>query len=156
YHCFAGCSQEEIRQALEKLGVKPRDLGLLSKQRRPGGGTGCTLKGYATVKRLKRKFLKKLGVGEISYLGRPAVRMPYFDEAGNERIVRFRLAMERSEERDDRFQWRKGSKLMPYGLWRLDKAKTAGEITIVEGESDAQTLWSHDIPAIGIPGAGSW
>src|SRR5262245_56708989 len=68
YHCFAGCSQEEIRQALEKLGVKPRDLGLLSKQRRPGGGTGCTLKGYATVKRLKRKFLKKLGVGEISYL----------------------------------------------------------------------------------------
>ena len=27
---------------------------------------------------------------------------------------------------------------------------------LVEGESDAQTLWLHDIPALGIPGATSW
>jgi hypothetical protein len=27
---------------------------------------------------------------------------------------------------------------------------------LVEGESDAQTLWHHEIPALGVPGADSW
>jgi DNA primase len=27
---------------------------------------------------------------------------------------------------------------------------------LVEGESDAQTLWLHDFPALGLPGAGNW
>jgi hypothetical protein len=26
----------------------------------------------------------------------------------------------------------------------------------VEGESDCHTLWLHDIPALGLPGASSW
>jgi DNA primase len=29
-------------------------------------------------------------------------------------------------------------------------------VTLVEGESDTQTLWHHDEPALGIPGAGTW
>ena len=29
-------------------------------------------------------------------------------------------------------------------------------LVLVEGESDAQTLWMHDIPALGLPGAASW
>ena len=27
---------------------------------------------------------------------------------------------------------------------------------LVEGESDCLTLWFHEIPALGIPGAGNW
>ena len=56
----------------------------------------------------------------------------------------------------DRFRWKKGSKPLPYGLWRLEKAKSVGNLVLVEGASDAQTLWYHNIPALGIPGAASW
>ena len=43
--------------------------------------------------------------------------------------------------------------LVPYGLWRLDKARQEGELTLTEGETDALTLWLHDVPALGLPGA---
>ena len=29
-------------------------------------------------------------------------------------------------------------------------------MVLVEGESDCHTLWFHEIPALGIPGASNW
>ena len=106
---------------------------------------------YADAKRLPVAFLQGLGLSDIHVGARPTVRILYLGEDGAERAVRFRTSLTGS-----RFRWRKGSKPRPYGLWRLDEAKQARRVTIVEGESDAQTLWYHTEPALGLPGASTW
>lgn len=117
---------------------------------------GCTLEQYAQAKRLPLKFLKELGLKQISYMSRPVVWIPYYGADGSEVAVRFRLALYKSKNGDDRFRWKQGAKPCLYGLWRLPLARKAGFIVVVEGESDAQTLWFHNVPCIGIPGANSW
>ncbi len=116
----------------------------------------CTLEAYAEAKGLPVGFLKELGLSKISYSGSPAVRILYFDENGAEGAVRLRLALEKSPQRDNRFRWRKGSKPILYGLWRLERIREAGYVVLVEGESDCHTLWHHGIEALGIPGASNW
>ena len=80
------------------------------------------------------------------------MRMPYVDRDGHEQAVRFRIAL----DGEDKFRWKKRSKLCLYGLTRLRKARDLGYVVLVEGESCAQTLWYHEIPALGIPGANNW
>ena len=116
----------------------------------PSGG--LRLADYADAKGFELGFLRSLGLEEIFYNGRPAVKIPYRDGGGREVAARFRL----THDGPDRFRWRKGSTPMPYGIDRLADARAAGEIVIVEGESDCQTLWAHEIPALGLPGASSW
>jgi putative DNA primase/helicase len=116
----------------------------------------CNLTAYAEAKGLPLEYLKKLGLSDRKYQGSPAVRIPYRDEKGEEVSVRFRIALEKSEEGDERFKWRTGSKAMLYGLWRLEQIRKAGWVVLVEGESDTQALWFHGIPALGIPGADTW
>jgi primase-like protein len=127
-----------------------------------GGGGICppdqhcnraTLRVYASRKQLPESFLRSLDVTEIRYLNDPALRIPYFDRAGNEVAVRIRLYMDKAGNRDRRFAWRKGDKPRLYGLCRLGSPEY---VVLVEGESDCHTLWFHGIPALGIPGAGNW
>jgi hypothetical protein len=80
----------------------------------------------------------------------PAIKMPYFDGEGAEVGARLRIALEGK----NRFKWRRGTRVQPYGLWRLDRSW--GAVILCEGESDAQTFWYHGVPALGIPGAASW
>jgi len=51
-----------------------------------------------------------------------------------------------------RFAWEKGNHTMLYGLDRLNEIKKLRWVLLVEGESDCWTLWSHPLPALGIPG----
>ena len=44
--------------------------------------------------------------------------------------------------------------LVPYGIWH--PVPDRGDILLVEGESDAHTLWHHGIVALGVPGASMW
>lgn len=118
--------------------------------------SGCTLDAYSSAKKLPLDFLKRLGLSEITYMGSKAVRIPYLDEAGHETAIRFRTALRKDADGDNRFKWKKGAQILPYGLWRLPEARKLNYITLVEGESDAQTLWYSDIPALGIPGAATW
>jgi hypothetical protein len=165
-HCFAGCSPEEVTGA---LGLKMDELFSRDGHKAQERGApvpqtcdatpeppSCTLEGYAEAKRLPVGFLRRLGLSQIAYAGRPAVRVPYFGESGEEGAVRLRLALEKSPERDDRFRWRKGSKPALYGLWRMGRIREAGYVVLVEGESDCHTLWYHGIHALGIPGANNW
>ena len=49
-------------------------------------------------------------------------------------------------------RWNSGEgKIVPYGLERLDEARKAGYLVLVEGESDCWTLWYQGFPALGIP-----
>jgi hypothetical protein len=161
--CRVGCDTSKVITA---LGLEMRDLFEQSNDQRkkfssiPPKTTAtvqpCNLENYATSKRLPVEFLKKLGLTGRNYQGKPAVRIPYFDENGEEIAVRFRIALEKSKEGDDRFRWRTGSKAQLYGLWRLESIRKVGYVVLVEGESDTQTLWYHNIPALGIPGASNW
>jgi hypothetical protein len=113
---------------------------------------GCTLKDYSEEKQLPEEFLRGLGLKDVTYLEKPAVRIPYPDVEGQEVGVRFRVSLEGAEK----FRSRSGDKPVPYGLGLLEEAHRAGYVVLVEGESDCHTLWFHEIPALGIPGVNSW
>jgi hypothetical protein len=113
--------------------------------------SGLNLQQYAAAKQFPIEFLKGLGLSDITYLDAPAVRMPYLGIEGEVLGVRFRISLD-----GDRFRWKSGSKPHLYGLNRLSSASSSSYVVLVEGESDCHTLWFHDIPAIGIPGAGNW
>ncbi|MHB1417239.1 MAG: hypothetical protein ACYC1C_18490, partial [Chloroflexota bacterium] len=117
---------------------------------------GLTLEDYARAKRLPKDFLEAIGLSTIYLSKRPVVKIPYFGVDGSELASRFRQCLAKGKHNVSRFVWRKGSKPCPYGLWMLKNAVAKGYVVLVEGESDAQTLWYHEIPALGLPGADSW
>jgi len=161
--CFAGCDTENIVAA---LGLEMKDLfesrnGYKKESRSippktPATLQPCNLKNYAEAKGLPVDFLQKQGLRDQKYQKQRAVRISYRDEAGQDTAVRYRVALEKSEETDERFKWRTGSKTSLYGLWRLQSIRKVDWVVLVEGESDAQTLWYHGMPALGIPGAETW
>jgi hypothetical protein len=113
----------------------------------------CTLRNYGEAKRLPVEFLRGLGMSDISYLGSPAVRIPYLDAAGSEEIcTRFRVSILGRPN----VKTKSGNRHRLYGLWKLDEAREAGYAVLVEGESDCHTLCYHGIPELGIPGANGW
>jgi hypothetical protein len=59
---------------------------------------------------------------------KPAVRIPYPDEQGQEAAVRFRVSLNGTEK----FKWRKGDKLLPYGLSLLEEARKAGFVVSLD------------------------
>ncbi|PWH18805.1 MAG: hypothetical protein DDG58_06040 [Ardenticatenia bacterium] len=148
YHCFACGAQGGLIQLARYLGVA------VARKHRPtrNGHQSFTLDDYARLKGLPHTFLSALGVSDRTYHARTAVAIPYYDVQGRVVAVRYRLAA--TGER--RFVWKQGSHVQPYGLWRLAEARQTGYVILVEGESDAQTLWYHGIPALGIPGATTW
>jgi hypothetical protein len=177
-HCFAGCHPEDI---VSKLGLGMKDLfsegggGASIPPRTPArlraqdetphaNGQnerasldarpkhGCTLKEYSEEKKLPIDFLRGLGLKEVTYLDKPAVRIPYPDEEGQEAAVRFCVSMDGAEK----FRWRSGNKPFPYGLGLLGEARKAGYVVLVEEESDCHTLWYCETPALGTPGASNW
>ena len=172
--CHAGCSPKQVTAALglNLQNLFPEMVNLNGKNRQIGRDMviprgiiatmqppceeGCTLIKYAEAKRLPIEFLRECSLKDVTYAGKPAVRIPYFDENGIEGAIRFRVAMHKTEDGDQRFRWGKGSKLLLYGLDRINFARQAGYVVLVEGESDCHTLWFHKIPALGLPGANNW
>jgi DNA-binding transcriptional ArsR family regulator len=177
-HCFAGCHPEDI---LSEIGLQMKDLFVKGgggcfippntparlhaqsenphsngQNERASGDArskhGCTLKEYSEAKKLPEGFLRELGLRDVTYLEKPAVRIPYPDEEGQEVGVRFRVSLDGAEK----FKWRSGDKPGPYGLRLLEETHRAGYVVLVEGESDCHTLWFYEIPALGIPGASNW
>jgi hypothetical protein len=141
-HCFTGCDQNEVWDALHKLMTRRgSNNGDLDPSRE------CTLAAYAETKKLPVEFLEGLGMRDQKLQKRRVVAIPYSDE-----VVRYRTAL----TGDNRFRWRTGSKPTLYGLPALSKMQQEDYVVLVEGESCAQTAWLHDIPALGLPGAASW
>ena len=111
----------------------------------------CTLKDYATAKKLEETFLKSLAIAESTYRGQTKLVIPYFDEKGELICNRYRLSM----AADKKFAWEKGAHPCLHGLWQL-KNYNGVFVVLVEGESDCQTLWFNEIPALGLPGASTF
>lgn len=152
WHCF-GCGEsgnaitflekfehittkEAYKKLLDIAGIKPSDELVY------------TLEDYALEKKLPQEYLQQLGLSTA----KNCVQIVYKDEDGNTVCIRQRY----HPASPKRFSWKRGSKIIPYGLWKLGEAKEKGFLILVEGESDAQTLWFHQIPALGIPGATTW
>lgn len=141
YKCFACGESGGLGALAEKLGLQSAQVEAAS--------WPATVENYAKQKALPVDFLEGLGLQTVTANKAAAIRMPYYDRGGSEVAVRMRIAL----TGDERFRWRTGSKLHPYGLWKLP---TSGYVIIFEGESDTQTAWYHGLPALGIPGANNW
>lgn len=115
-----------------------------------------TIEKYAAEKHLDVGFLK-----DVCRLRNPVgkgvgIAIPYFDESGIELSTRYRNV---SSPTTQKFLWKKGSKVMLYGLWRLDlvAACPRERVIIVEGESDCHTLWQRGYDeVIGAPGSNTF
>jgi len=140
-HCHAGCDQNAVVEAL-----KCQHLWPVRKSRRNPKSPPLTVEALAHEKSIPHDFLINLGLYDLQNGG---LAIPYRNMDGTEAVVKRRLSLTGKMK----FRWPKGTRLMPYGLERLSEAQRAGELVIVEGESDAWTLWSEGLPALGIPGA---
>ena len=166
--CFAGCGIDDI---VNSLGIEKKDLFFFNPSlhnahmhtkakhaentknrsvqlKNPVSHT-CTLNDYAKEKKLPEEFLLSVGLKDYKYQKQPAIRISYLDENGHEKVVRYRISMIGK----NCFRYRAGCKSMLYGLWR---AVATDHIILCEGESDCHTLWFHELPAYGIPGAATW
>jgi hypothetical protein len=141
--CFGGCAQDAVLAALTERGLWP------TPER-----TGLTVEELAAAKGLPVAFLRELGVrdGVAGRYRDPCVDIPYCDEKGEVRAVHKRLRL----TGEPRFIWRKGDHVLPYGLTRLQEARAAGRLVLVEGDSDCWTCWNTGVPALGVPGANTW
>lgn len=101
-----------------------------------------TIDDYSKEKMLPINFLKELGLQN----GKNNVSIPYYYIDKSLYANRYR----NHPSNPQRFCWSKGTTTIPYGLWKIPEF-TKDYIVLVEGESDAQTLWFHGIQAIGIP-----
>jgi len=115
------------------------------------GPPGLTLERFAAGKRLDLDLLRSCGLRTRSE-GRAAVEIPYLDADGAELRVRLRWALAAGEGST----WAPGDGLYLYGLDRLAKAKPGRPVFVVEGETDCFACWSHDVLALGVPGATAW
>ena len=170
--CHAGCDTEVIVAA---LGMTLADLFASGRHRSPDrprrerAGTdhtagsspvgpvtplqseGLTVAQLAQAKRLTIATLTARGVYDTRRRGLSAVAIPYHDAEGSVEGIRFRHALTGA-----RFSWRSGDHVSLYGRERLAAIRAAGWVLLVEGESDAWTADEYAIPALGIPGKGSW
>ncbi|MBW1953650.1 MAG: hypothetical protein JRI66_11305 [Deltaproteobacteria bacterium] len=148
-HCFGGCPQEAVIAALKERGLWPSKNS--GKGRNTATPPGLNLKELAEAKGLQidgPKGLKAWGVAQAVRHRATVIRIPYMNQAGEEVAVRFRLALDGSP----RFVWRRGDKILLYGMWRLNEFRQVGWVLLLEGESDCWTAWLYDLPALGLPG----
>jgi len=149
--CFAGCSIERITEA---MGLTIADLfpdGTTTTERASLNGAHyatLTLLDLALEKQLPWQFLFHLGVMEHPSGG---LNIPYYLPDGTP-APRSRIRTALIARQGSRWNKREG-KIVPYGLERLGDARKAGELVLVEGESDCWTLWYQGFPALGLPGA---
>lgn len=148
--CFAGCSLEQIIATMDlaMADVFSPALSTSNKHGTPNKGRNISLIDLAVDKLLPWQFLFNMGVMENES---GALQIPYHLQDGTlASRHRLRTALVAREGS----LWSKGpGEIVPYGLERLDEARKAGYLILVEGESDCWTLWYHHFPALGIPGA---
>jgi hypothetical protein len=115
---------------------------------------GVTIDELAKAKGLDpTKLRQDLHWQDISYRGKPAIKIPYPDEDGGDIQYRFRLSV----SGEDKFRWQYQSRIRPLGLPDLPNIRSQGHVIIlVEGETDYAALRAEGFPVLGIPGASTF
>jgi hypothetical protein len=152
--CFANCPLETIVEAMELSMADLFPPSSSSSSSSSGSPTTApsrnmlTLVELAKEKLLPWKLLFQLGVTERAG---GSIQIPYHLPDGTVAPrYRIRTALAAKEGSF----WNQGAgEILPYGLERLEEARKAGYLVLVEGESDCWTLWFHHFPALGLPGA---
>jgi DNA-binding transcriptional ArsR family regulator len=167
WKCFAGCSQDAVREALERLaGVRPATARPIAPR---NGRTGqrstppyrpVRLAELAEDKQLDAEKIRAWHAHEIPAGHAPeapngGIAIPYRNANGDLHTIQYRLTKEKVNG-VDRFKWRTGDTRILYGLWRLPEWGDADTLYMCEGTSDTWTLWHADLPALGIPSATYW
>lgn len=156
YHCFAcGAQGNAIKFLEEKEGLDSKEaykklLNIAGIDTEKPKDNKYTIQHYSKEKKFSLEFLKSLGI--TTGRNESCINIPYYDEIG--KTIATRQRYPKHSER--RFTWTKGSKTNLYGLWKLEGIKAQGYCVIVEGESDTQTMWGYNYPALGIPGASTF
>jgi len=140
-HCFGGCSQGAVIDALREKSLWSEKL-----------PEGVTLAMLSRAKGLPLDFLKGLGWRDSKWYDVPAVVMPYVDEGGRVLVSRYRIAL----NGPNHYRQPQRTRLALYGLNHLEEARGVGRIVLVEGETDTATLRLAGMPVLGIPGAQAW
>jgi hypothetical protein len=156
WKCFAGCSQEAVREALERLaGVQPATARPIAPRRNAGrqpATAQAQLLTLAALANAKRLDAEKLIAWHVRELPDGGIEILYLTREGELHAVQYRYAL----EGDNRFKWRKDDAPILYGLWRLCEWTGSDTLYLCEGTSDTWTLWHADLPALGIPSATYW
>lgn len=133
--CYAGCTAAQV---IERVGLEWKDL--FPEPDVP------TLAQLAALKRLPVEWLaRECGLRDLDR--EQGIGIPYCDERKKQLFMRRRVSLYSKTLQPS------GVKLAAYGQWRLEQARQAKELILVEGESDPWTLWHHGFPAMGLPGA---
>jgi AAA domain len=143
--CYAFCTRQEILAALDL-----DEKALHSDGASAPKGSRLTLLDLAVDKHIPWQHLMLLGLLDIDHKG---IKIPYYMMDG-QLYERYRMRTHRIAKEGSTWDT-EGSQApaIPYGLWKVEEARQAKQLTIVEGESDCWTLWLHKLPALGIPGA---
>jgi hypothetical protein len=166
YRCF-GCDARgnayQLQRLLEGQADRP-SVAARPKKGRAGSNRlprsappfqGVSIEQLARAKSLDADYLKFLGWADTTYGITPAIQIPYFDQKGNDPLIRYRVGLDQGE----RFRWRRFSKgqcLRPYGLWNLPWIQDQGYCFLVEGETDYAALSYRRVAVLGIPGANNY
>ena len=148
--CY-GCNEKgNVSTFLQKLNVPEDQIRKIlgahgEKKERPA----YTVEDYAREKCLSMDLLRDLRIVNR----KPGISIPYLDEHGQTVTTRARFS---PDGKGPKFAWKAGAKTMLYGLWLIEKIRREGYVILVEGESDSHTLWQHDYPALGVPGASTF
>lgn len=157
FKCRAGCTEDACAKALGFAnGVKDlfyESAAKISSGRKKSSKkkTPLTIAELARAKGFAEEFLKEQGCREDEK--EKAVIIPYKREAGDP-AARHRIRSTLVAKEGSR--WTGTSEdgaPIPYGLWRLNDARAQKFLVLCEGETDAWSLWSIDMPALGLPGA---
>lgn len=166
WHCFAeddggnyikfyskthNCSTKDAYIAiLKEYGRYEEYSGKKSRKTEP-----LTLSEYADSKKLPIEFLMdpdgcaledKTDKDKVNY-----VYIPYFDR--KHKLISYRR---RYGNKDFRWKYKAKAGDLIYGEWLIDSFLKVGSVVLVEGESDSQSLWSMNTPALGVPGASTF
>jgi hypothetical protein len=121
---------------------------------------GLTLEAYAAAKHLPVDFLRSLGLETIADpwgKSRRVLAIPYRKRDGSLHRNRLRVSLHKSAEGSPRMFWDKRSDKIGAVLYGLDQLPARDcPVILVEGESDAPTLWHHGFDAVAVPGSGNY
>jgi len=110
---------------------------------------GLMFQEYGHTQKLPAELLDSLKLTQISYDSQAAVKIPYFDATGQEVAARF-VTRDPESETGLSYAWKRKTKPIPYGLWRLDEATKEKSVVIVGSEIESHVLWSHNVPSLAV------